>query len=420
METTELQRTYHLSTGVLSPTAFLSQTPNYLFIGLRGANVFTTLDLCKAFFHIELALESRHPTTALTHQGLRQYKRLPMGLKDSASVCQRLVSQTLGDFPAAIAYINDILIFRSTRAEHDANLRMALRLGDKDFRLQLAKYLATTDELLRRLTRKNVRFSCTAACQSAFDKIKHAIVNSVRSFIFDPNSPTFVTTDSSDEGLGAVLSQIQQGREVPIAHISHTLQGRERSYAVNEKEALACVWTCEAWEKYLLGRNFILRTDHSSLASLLRSTIDSRKSAKFTRWLDRLSPFDYKVKYRQGKDNLVADALSRLSMRSAQSALHDPNHNRVVGALQTVYLSLLDVKSATKRDSTLSMVLHFVSSGWPSKRRWLPIFISFSPFGTSSKQRISACYGKIASSFPLLCDDAFSPKPTKVTQVLSA
>ncbi|GFO29344.1 integrase core domain protein [Plakobranchus ocellatus] len=201
-----------------------------------------------------------------------------------------------------------------------------------------------------------------------FPDYQHAIANSVRSFIFDPNAPTFVTTAASDVGFGAVLSQTQQGREVPIAHISHTLQPRERSYAVNEKEALECVWACETWEKYLLGRHFTLRTDHSSLASLLRPTTDSRKSAKFTRWLDRLSTFDYTVEYRQGKDNLAADALSRLSMQSAQSALHDPTHVHVVGALQTDHLSLLDVKSATKRDSTLSTVLHFLSSGWPSKK----------------------------------------------------
>ncbi|GFN96939.1 hypothetical protein PoB_002344500 [Plakobranchus ocellatus] len=55
-------------------------------------------------------------------------------------------------------------------------------------------------------------------------------------------------------------------------------------------------------------------------------------------------------------------------MRSAQSALHDPTHVHVVGALQTDHLSLLDVKSATKRDSTLSTVLHFLTSGWPSKK----------------------------------------------------
>ncbi|GFN92349.1 Gag-Pol polyprotein [Plakobranchus ocellatus] len=63
-----------------------------------------------------------------------------MELKDSACVCQRLVSQTLADWPGTITYIDDILIFGSTRAEHDTSLLMPLqRLSDKDFCLQLAK-----------------------------------------------------------------------------------------------------------------------------------------------------------------------------------------------------------------------------------------------------------------------------------------
>ncbi|GFO47389.1 Zf-h2c2 and rve domain containing protein [Plakobranchus ocellatus] len=275
------------------PDRFPLPNPNDLFLELRGANVFTKLDIRKAFFHIELAPDSRHLTTTLTHQGLRQYKRLPMGLQDSASVCQRLVSQTLADCPGTIAYIDDILIFGSTRAEHDANLRMALQqLSDKDFRLQLALALQELHfwGMLSLPTGSNLTLKCSTHLGCSHSK------------------------------------------------------------------------NCKANTK----------TDHSSLASLLRSTTDSRKSAKFTRWLDRLSPFDYTVEYRQGKDNLVADALSRLSMRSAQFALHDPTHDHVVGALQTDHLSLLDVKSATKRDSTLSTVLHFVSSGWPSKKSQAP------------------------------------------------
>ncbi|GFO21797.1 retrovirus-related pol polyprotein from transposon 412 [Plakobranchus ocellatus] len=127
------------------------------------------------------------------------------------------------------------------------------------------KDLATRAEPLRRLTRRNAQFSWAVTCQSAFDKIKSVSTTSVRLFIFKPKNPTFVTTDASEVGLGTVLSQTQQGREVPIVHILHTLQPRERSYAVNEKEALARVWMCETWKKYLLGRHFILKTDHSSL-----------------------------------------------------------------------------------------------------------------------------------------------------------
>ncbi|GFR83578.1 RNA-directed DNA polymerase (Reverse transcriptase) domain containing protein [Elysia marginata] len=124
----------------MTPDRFPLPNPKDLFLELRGATVFSKLDLRKAFFHVELAPESRSLTTTLTHQGLRQYCRLPMGLKDTASVCQRLVSQTLAGCPGTIAYIDDILVFVPTQADHDCHLREALqRLQSKDFRLQISK-----------------------------------------------------------------------------------------------------------------------------------------------------------------------------------------------------------------------------------------------------------------------------------------
>ncbi|GFS11316.1 integrase core domain protein [Elysia marginata] len=284
-----------------------------------------------------------------------------MGLKDSASVCQRLVSQTLAGCPGTIAYINDILVFGSTQADHDHHLREALqRLESKDFRLQISKcefsvsrinflgHIISTDaEPLRRLTRKGVKFHWSTECSQAFKRLKSDIAGEVRNFIFDPNAPTFVNTDASDVGLGAVLSQRQHGREVPIAYASHTLQPRERSFATNEKEALACIWACETWEKYLTGRPFTLRTDHAALASLLQRTTDTRKSAKFTRWLERLSAFDYNVEYHKGSRNLVADALSRLSLGSTHTAIQNSANDMIVRALTTHDLSPEGLRTAT-------------------------------------------------------------------------
>ena len=407
------------------PDRFPLPNPRELFLELRGAAVFSKLDLRKAFFHIKLAQESRELTTTLTHQGLRQYTRLPMGLKDSASVCQRLVSQTLAGCPGTIAYIDDILVFGSTQEEHDACLREALkRLEAKDFRLQTSKCeisvpevtflghvisasgirpdpknvepiqkaprpttvkqvasflgminyyqefvpnMATLAEPLRRLQRKGVKFAWSQSCQAAFDRLKAAVSRGVKVFIFDPNAPTYVSVDASDVGVGAVLSQMQNGKEVPIAHASHTLQERERAYAVNEREALACVWACETWEKFLLGRSFVLRTDHASLVSLLQSTTDTRKSAKFSRWLERLSEYDYKVEYRQGSQNAVADALSRLSVPSTGDAVADPTHDAIVKALTSDNVSPAAIKDATRADSTLSAVTRYITQGWPKK-----------------------------------------------------
>ncbi|GFS10293.1 RNA-directed DNA polymerase (Reverse transcriptase) domain containing protein [Elysia marginata] len=114
-----------MSLARLLTTSMLLQSPTTQCHRLKSYALFP--------YHV-----AKHLT--LTHQGLRQYCRLPMGLKDSASVCQRFVSQTLDGCPGTIVYIDDIFVFSSTQADHDRHLREALqRLESKDFRLQISK-----------------------------------------------------------------------------------------------------------------------------------------------------------------------------------------------------------------------------------------------------------------------------------------
>ncbi|MCP4489745.1 MAG: hypothetical protein GY820_20880, partial [Gammaproteobacteria bacterium] len=176
--------------------------------------------------------------------------------------------------------------------------------------------LASLVEPLWQLCRKNARFKWNYACQKSFDTLKKLVQDKLNVFIFDPNCATFLTTDASDVGLGAVLSQLQNGKEVPISFASHTLSPRERNFATNEREALACVWGCEHFEKFLLGRPFTLRTDHAALTTLLQRSGSSRQSAKFERWFERLSIFDYTPLYTKGTNNTVADWLSRLENKA--------------------------------------------------------------------------------------------------------
>ncbi|MCP3663565.1 MAG: hypothetical protein GY696_13920 [Gammaproteobacteria bacterium] len=120
-------------------------------------------------------------------------------------------------------------------------------------------------------------------------------------FTFDPNAKAFVTTDASDDGIGALLSQIQEGnaewggKELPITFFNKSLDKSQRNYAANEKEALACMAACEHWEKFLLGRPSTLRMDHEALTTLLNNTASRRQSAKFQRWKERLAEFDYNI-----------------------------------------------------------------------------------------------------------------------------
>ena len=111
-----------------------------LISNLGGAQFFSKIDLRKSYHQIQLHPDSRPLTTTITPLGLRQYKRLPMGLKDSASAFQRRVSMALQGLPGVQAYIDNIIVFGWAREEHDQNLRGALRrLHDTGFRIQEKK-----------------------------------------------------------------------------------------------------------------------------------------------------------------------------------------------------------------------------------------------------------------------------------------
>ena len=394
-----------------------------LFLDLTGSTIFSKLDLKKGYFHIELSPESRALTATITPSGLYQYTKLPMGLKDSASVFQKMVSNTLANCEGCICYIDDILIHASTVEEHDRRLECVLkRLSEKNFRLNVDKCvfgvstvqflgheissegihphphnmkaiteagkpqnakdvkrflgmityyqdflpnLATITEPLRRLLRKNCKFHWRKEQETAFQKLKEMAGKKLSVYIFDPNLPTFVTVDASDVGLGAVLSQVKDGSEVPVCFASHSLTTAQRNYATNEKEALACLWACEKWEKFLLGRHFTLRTDHRPLTFLLKKHWQGRQSAKFVRWNDRLAQFDFDIQYRPGAENDVADFLSRHPVSSEETFEDQQDQNLLIRRVAEDGISVDIIREATDSDSLLQQAIHFVQTQWP-------------------------------------------------------
>ena len=197
-------------------------------------------------------------------------------------------------------------------------------LGAVNYLAKFVPDLADLTEPLQLLTRKNEPFRWDEPQHCAFEQLKETISGALHLAIFDPNLPTVVTVDTSDVGLSAQLSQVQDGCKFPIQFASHTLQDREWNFATNEKEALGCIWAIERWEKFLLGRHFTLRTDHRSLWTLLMQHMSMHKSAKFDRWLQWLSRFDFDVQHICGTTNIMADALSRLPQQTCEPAIvHD-------------------------------------------------------------------------------------------------
>jgi hypothetical protein len=120
----------------------------------------------------------------------------------------------------------------------------------------------------------------------------------------DFNKPFVVECDASGYGIGAVL--MQDGR--PIAYYSQGLKGKNLFLSTYEKELLALVLSVKKWRPYLLGKAFVIKTDQQSLKHLLEQRVGTPMQQK---WITKLLGYPFVVEYKKGKENLVADALSR-------------------------------------------------------------------------------------------------------------
>jgi ribonuclease HI len=145
-------------------------------------------------------------------------------------------------------------------------------------------------------------------CQT-FEKLKNVLISEDVMLLYpDYRKPFDLTTDASSTGLGAVLSQ--DGK--PITMISRTLKDHELHFATNERELLAIVWALKNLRTYLYGvQNLNIYTDHQPLTFAVS---DKNPNAKIKRWKAFIDDHNAKIFYKPGKENNVADALSRQSV----------------------------------------------------------------------------------------------------------
>jgi len=108
--------------------------------------------------------------------------------------------------------------------------------------------------------------------------------------------------------VGAVLSQVQDGREVVVAYYSKALSAPEKNYCTTRKELLAVVKAVKHFRPYLYGRSFRLRTHHASLIWLCRW---AEPSSQVAQWLEILAEFSYRIEHWPGKKHGNADGLNR-------------------------------------------------------------------------------------------------------------
>lgn len=325
------------------------------------ACVFSKLDLQKAFYLIPIRKEDQHKTAVATPFGLYEYTVMPMGLKNASQTLQRYVDTVLAGDTNVIVYCDDILLFTS-KADHiqaldtllqklhaaglvvnrqksqffcdtvkflghtlssngytptqervkalqtyapPKNLRQLRRfLGMFNFLRKFIPSAASIEAPLTALTRKDTPYEWSEQCQNAFDRLVELASTVTQLHYPSPEDEYILTTDASSTAVGAILMS-QNG---PIGFFSKQLHGAELNYCTYDKELTAVFKAVHHFEWLLFGRSFTLRVDHKPLLHLFNKSATTERRR---RHIEYLSTFELRIEHIAGKDNIVADALSR-------------------------------------------------------------------------------------------------------------
>ncbi|GKV43142.1 hypothetical protein SLEP1_g50475 [Rubroshorea leprosula] len=166
------------------------------------------------------------------------------------------------------------------------------------------KYFSTIAAPLTEIVKKSVGFKWESEQENAFNLIKENLISAPLLALPDFTKTFEIECDASGIGIGTVLMQERR----PIAFFSEKLIGAALNYPTYEKEMYALVRALETWQHYLWPKEFMIHTDHESLKHLKGQDKLNRRHFK---WVEFLETFPYVIKYKQGKENIVADALSR-------------------------------------------------------------------------------------------------------------
>ncbi len=186
---------------------------------------------------------------------------------------------------------------------------MALSLNPEKCQLyqEQIEFLGRTAVPLYAITGKKA-FQWTTEQEDAFQAIKRALTTPPVLALPNKEDPFVLDTDSSDYAIGAEILQVQGGVERVVAYGSTSLSPEQRNYCTTRKELLAVIKFTRQFRHYLLGRKFLVRTDHNSLTWLLNFRYPQGQLA---RWIEELSQYDLVIQHRPGKKHENADALSR-------------------------------------------------------------------------------------------------------------
>ena len=337
---------------------------------IGNAKYITKVDLLKGFYQVPLTDRAKELSAFVTPDGLFQYKVMPFGMKNAPATFQRLINNVISGIDGCEAYIDDVLIYSDTWEEHLQILRtffdrlssamLTVNLVKSEFgcarvnylghivgqgqvkpidakisaissfpkpenKKQLMRFLgmagyyrkfcpnfSSISEPLTQLLRKNVKFLWSKSCEQAFEELKAILESSPVLAAPNFDSQFKLAVDASDVAAGGVLLQeSQDGVDHPICYFSRKFNKNQRNYSTIEKECLSLILALQHFEIYVTASSLpiIVFTDHNPLKFIHKM---KDKNQRLLRWSLTLQGFNLDIRHIKGKDNLIADCLSRV------------------------------------------------------------------------------------------------------------
>ena len=335
-----------------------------LFDQLQGAKVFSKIDLRSGYHQLKVRREDVPKTAFKTRYGHYEFLVMPFGLTNAPAAFMDLMNRVFGPYldKFVIVFIDDILVYSSSKEEHAEHLRIVLQnlrehqlyakfikcqfwldrvaflghvvsaegisvdpqkieaivdwkpptnaievrsfLGLAGYYRKFVEGFSKIATPLTKLTRKEEKFIWSEACQNSFDELKQRLTTAPVLTLPSGSEGFIVYYDVSRQGLGCVLMQ----HDRVIAYASRQLKKHEVNYPTHDLELAAVVFALRIWRHYLYGVPCRIFTDHKSLQYLFsQKDLNMRQR----RWIELIKDYDCTIEYRPGKANVVVDALSR-------------------------------------------------------------------------------------------------------------